>query len=70
MIYRFLGKTGVKVSMLSYGTMSFGGDADEAMSEALFKACRDGRRQHLRLRRHVRRRPVRGDPRPPDQGLP
>jgi len=41
MIYRFLGKTGVKVSMLSYGTMSFGGDADEAMSEALFKACRE-----------------------------
>jgi aryl-alcohol dehydrogenase-like predicted oxidoreductase len=41
MIYRFLGKTGVKVSTLSYGTMSFGGDADEAGSEALFKACRD-----------------------------
>ena len=41
MIYRFLGKTGVKVSMLSYGTMSFGGDADEAMSAALFKACRE-----------------------------
>jgi aryl-alcohol dehydrogenase-like predicted oxidoreductase len=41
MIYRFLGKTGVKVSMLSYGTMSFGGDADEAGSGALFKACRD-----------------------------
>jgi aryl-alcohol dehydrogenase-like predicted oxidoreductase len=41
MIYRFLGKTGVKVSMLSYGAMSFGGDADEAGSGALFKACRD-----------------------------
>lgn len=41
MIYRFLGKTGVQVSMLSYGTMSFGGDADEATSAALFKACRE-----------------------------
>jgi aryl-alcohol dehydrogenase-like predicted oxidoreductase len=41
MNYRFLGKTGVQVSMLSYGAMSFGGDADEAMSAALFKACRE-----------------------------
>jgi aryl-alcohol dehydrogenase-like predicted oxidoreductase len=41
MTYRFLGKTGVKVSTIAYGTMSFGGDADEAMSEALFKACRE-----------------------------
>ncbi|OGD13499.1 MAG: aldo/keto reductase [Candidatus Aminicenantes bacterium RBG_16_66_30] len=40
MTYKFLGKTGVKVSEIAYGTMSFGGDADEAMSEALFKACR------------------------------
>jgi aryl-alcohol dehydrogenase-like predicted oxidoreductase len=40
MTYKFLGKTGVKVSGIAYGTMSFGGDADEAMSEALFKACR------------------------------
>jgi aryl-alcohol dehydrogenase-like predicted oxidoreductase len=41
MTYRFLGKTGVKVSTIAYGTMSFGGDADEAMSEALFRACRE-----------------------------
>jgi aryl-alcohol dehydrogenase-like predicted oxidoreductase len=41
MIYKFLGRTGVQVSMLSYGAMSFGGDADEAMSAALFKACRE-----------------------------
>jgi aryl-alcohol dehydrogenase-like predicted oxidoreductase len=41
MTYKFLGKTGVKVSSVAYGTMSFGGDADEAMSKALFKACRD-----------------------------
>jgi aryl-alcohol dehydrogenase-like predicted oxidoreductase len=37
----FLGKTGVKVSRLSLGTMSFGGDADEAMSASLFHAARE-----------------------------
>ena len=41
MTYKFLGRTGVKVSTVAYGTMSFGGDADEAESAALFKACRD-----------------------------
>jgi aryl-alcohol dehydrogenase-like predicted oxidoreductase len=40
MTYKFLGKTGVKVSAVAYGTMSFGGDADEAGSKALFEACR------------------------------
>jgi aryl-alcohol dehydrogenase-like predicted oxidoreductase len=40
MTYKFLGKTGVKVSTVAYGTMSFGGDADEAESKALFEACR------------------------------
>jgi aryl-alcohol dehydrogenase-like predicted oxidoreductase len=40
MVYRFLGRTGVKVSAICYGTMSFGGDADEAESKALFEACR------------------------------
>jgi aryl-alcohol dehydrogenase-like predicted oxidoreductase len=40
MIYKFLGRTGVKVSAVAYGTMSFGGDADEAGSKALFEACR------------------------------
>lgn len=38
---RFLGKTGVKVSSLALGTMSFGGDADEATSSALFSRARD-----------------------------
>jgi aryl-alcohol dehydrogenase-like predicted oxidoreductase len=38
---RFLGKTGVKVSAIAFGTMSFGGDADESTSAALFGACRD-----------------------------
>ncbi len=41
MNYRFLGDTGVKVSSLVYGTMSFGGDADEATSRALFHRCRE-----------------------------
>ncbi len=36
-----LGRTGIQVSQLCYGTMSFGGDADEATSAAMFKAARD-----------------------------
>jgi len=40
MTYKFLGKTGVKVSTVAFGTMSFGGDADEPTSKALFEACR------------------------------
>jgi aryl-alcohol dehydrogenase-like predicted oxidoreductase len=39
--HRFLGRTGVRVSQLCFGTMSFGGDADEAASAAMFKAVRD-----------------------------
>lgn len=39
--HRFLGKTGVKVSALGFGTMSFGGDADRATSETMFRRCRD-----------------------------
>jgi aryl-alcohol dehydrogenase-like predicted oxidoreductase len=41
MEYRFLGRTGVKVSRLAFGTMSFGGEADESTSQALFSRCRD-----------------------------
>lgn len=41
MEYRFLGNTGVKVSELAFGTMSFGGDADEATSKKMFERCRD-----------------------------
>ncbi len=41
MKYKPLGRTGVQVSELCYGTMSFGGDADEAESARLFGACRD-----------------------------
>ncbi len=41
MEYTYLGGTGVKVSKLCFGTMSFGGDADEQTSAALYKRCRD-----------------------------
>ena len=41
MEYRFFGGTGIKVSQLCFGTMSFGGDADEQTSAALYKRCRD-----------------------------
>ena len=36
-----LGTTGVQVSELCFGTMSFGGDADEAASSVMYGACRD-----------------------------
>jgi len=38
---KLLGRTGVQVSQLCFGTMSFGGDADEATSGAMYKAVRD-----------------------------
>lgn len=41
MEYKILGGTGVKVSRLCFGVMSFGGDADEATSAAMFKRCRE-----------------------------
>ena len=41
MKYKSLGRTGVQVSELCFGTMSFGGDADEASSAVMYKACRD-----------------------------
>ena len=41
MDYKTLGSTGVQVSELCFGTMSFGGDADEEMSGKLYKRCRD-----------------------------
>ena len=39
--YRYLGDTGVKVSPLCFGTMSFGGIADEGTSAAMFRRCRE-----------------------------
>ena len=41
MKYRVLGKTGIQVSPLCFGTMSFGGDADKETSAAMFHRCRD-----------------------------
>jgi len=38
---RFLGKTGVKVSRVALGAMSFGGDADETTAGAIWRAARD-----------------------------
>jgi aryl-alcohol dehydrogenase-like predicted oxidoreductase len=37
----FLGKTGVKVSRVALGAMSFGGDADDAAAAAIWRAARD-----------------------------
>ncbi len=41
MKFTALGGTGVQVSRLCMGTMSFGGDADEAASAAMYKAARN-----------------------------
>lgn len=39
--YRYLGDTGLKVSPLCMGTMSFGGDADYDTAAAMVARCRD-----------------------------
>jgi len=39
--YKQLGRTGLQVSQLCFGTMSFGGDANEEQSVRMYKACRD-----------------------------
>lgn len=41
MEYVLLGNTGVKVSRLCLGTMTFGGEADEKTSREMFMLCRD-----------------------------
>jgi len=41
MNYRPLGRTGVQVSQLCFGTMAFGGDADAAESARMYGAARD-----------------------------
>jgi aryl-alcohol dehydrogenase-like predicted oxidoreductase len=41
MQYRILGRTGVKVSSLCLGTMTFGGDSDEGTSAAVYGRCRE-----------------------------
>ena len=41
MQYRPLGKTGLQVSSLCFGTMSFGAEADDTVSAAMYQRCRD-----------------------------
>ena len=41
MEYCFLGKTGIQVSPLCMGTMTFGKEADKAAAKAIFNRCRD-----------------------------
>ena len=41
MKYRYLGKTGIQVSCLCMGTMTFGREADKAASKAMFNRCRE-----------------------------
>ncbi|WP_026567362.1 aldo/keto reductase [Bacillus sp. UNC41MFS5] len=41
MEYRTVGKTGIQVSNLCFGAMSFGGDADAETSKAMYKRCRE-----------------------------
>jgi aryl-alcohol dehydrogenase-like predicted oxidoreductase len=41
MKFKPLGRSGVQVSELCFGTMSFGGDADQAAAAAMYKACRN-----------------------------
>jgi aryl-alcohol dehydrogenase-like predicted oxidoreductase len=47
MEYRLLGRTGVKVSGLSFGTMSFGDEADEKTSQQLFERCLEAGINHF-----------------------
>jgi aryl-alcohol dehydrogenase-like predicted oxidoreductase len=42
-----LGKTGVKLSRVSLGAMSFGGDADEATAAQMWRAARDAGVNHI-----------------------
>ncbi len=41
MEFKLLGSTGIKVSEFCFGTMLFGGSADEAESSRLYQTCRD-----------------------------
>jgi aryl-alcohol dehydrogenase-like predicted oxidoreductase len=39
--YTYFGKTGIQISKLTFGTMTFGGEADEATAAQLFARCRE-----------------------------
>jgi aryl-alcohol dehydrogenase-like predicted oxidoreductase len=47
MDHRLLGSTGVKISRLALGVMSFGGESDEATSKQLFERCLDAGVNHF-----------------------
>lgn len=49
MNYPTVGKTGIQVTNLCFGTMSFGGNADEETSKAMFKRCREMEETHRPL---------------------
>jgi len=40
MDYRYLGRTGIKISKYCFGTMAFGGEVDEETASRLFRLCR------------------------------
>ncbi|MEZ5397931.1 MAG: aldo/keto reductase [Bryobacterales bacterium] len=44
---RFVGNTGMRVSRLAFGTMTFGGDADLDASRALYRRCREAGIDHF-----------------------
>ena len=52
MSYRYLGKSGVKVSPITLGTMMFGGPTDESVSRRIIDKARE---QRYQLHRHRRR---------------
>lgn len=45
--HTFLGKTGIKVSRLALGTMTFGGDADRETSRAIYLRAREAGIDHI-----------------------
>lgn len=47
MQHTFLGKTGIKVSRLALGTMTFGGDADKETSRAIYLRAREAGIDHI-----------------------
>ncbi len=50
MEFSTIGRTGIHVSNLCFGTMSFGGNADEETSNAMYKQCREAGINFLILR--------------------
>ena len=63
MDYVTVGSTGVQVSPLCFGTMSFGSEADEQTSIEMFHRVREAGINFLRHRRRLRRRRVGENPR-------